>query len=359
LINVKDKEFGATGLATTLPDVETAAIKKALERAKEVGEALYIPGGTYNLNETLNCTPIYPRSMTIIGEGKGLSRLNWRSGGDGISFSGYGVAAEDVAVFEIRGLSLLNDYNSDAGGGCALALSWPGGKHIRNNPFKRARIHDIEIAGRDLNNAGKRGWQVGISVTNAAGIDISHVDVLGHNGISSDGIVFNWAPAPDAPNVLDGSIRRFLSNIYVNWCRRGISFLGNSESTYVLGFELVHCGIGLQTRRRDDPPEDPDWNSGVTTLANGHIHAHKNGIIIELSHSDRCIVSVCSFNNLTGTFFNGIHVGNGTGCIVTGNDFHGLTGADILVEPGVVHFRAHGNRTGLGDFKQEWPFKIL
>jgi hypothetical protein len=262
--NVKD--YGAIGDGSAY---DTDAVRTALTDAVDKGDCLYFPGGTYCLDEGLVSVMQAGQSLTIAGDGKGVSKLKWvnnHKGGIRCECGASGWGAEKLITFSIHGVSLITDT---PGGGTAIDLYWP----IEfANPQKKTRIHDVEIRGLDYGVENpKAAWNTGISVTNSGGLDISHTDILG------------LQQQPDVPIALaglvcqspsqSGPIRHFLSNIYVNYYETGCSWIGPHEGVYLTNFEIVGCGIGFRVM------PSQNGNSGpVYHILNGHMDCRTSGI---------------------------------------------------------------------------------
>ena len=239
-----------------------------------------------------------------------------------------------------------------AGGGHALRIEWP---KLTANPLKKTRIHDVEIRGLDH---GIHGWHKGIYITNPAGLDISHTDILGKPGITQQGIT--CTSDDDA-----AQIRHFLSNLYVLWCDLGIDFNGHNEGIYFSNFEIVGCRIGF----------NQDGGT-VCHISNGHTDSRESGLhfkrvsqlklhIIALFHTgngggranadmillddcSRFSVSNCSLYGFRGdgdiTGQNGLLAANCTTGLVVGNQFDQILDTGIVFAEGSIGCHSVGNR---------------
>jgi Pectate lyase superfamily protein len=241
MINVRD--FGAKGNGT---DNDTSGVIDAFNASS--GETIYFPKGDYRLTEKIK---LGNRPITIMGDGKSLTRLRWEVVDGGIEFTGAGVAANDITTLEIRHISLCT---TEPSGGKALRLIWP---IMFANPQKKTRITDVEIRGWNSYNPHPSPdyWNQGIWLTNPGGLDISHTDVIG----SSRGAGTDAAIRCDSPNN-SGAIRHFLSNLYLLQCNTGLDWSGPNEGVYFNNFEIVGCRTGIRA----------SGGAPVYSINNGH-----------------------------------------------------------------------------------------
>jgi hypothetical protein len=346
MINAKD--YGARGDGISL---DTAAVSTAASKALASGEPLYFPGGVYLLDSQFQ---LMGKSLSILGDGKALTRLLWTSKSGGIHFTGSGGSANDLTVFSMEKITLATMVTA---GGTALHLQWPT---MNANPLKKTRISDLEIRGWDQYAANPRhAWEYGIRVLNPGGLDISHTDVLGLQTVMLVGI--QCGGDFDA-----GAIRHFLSNIYVLRPNVGIEFDGGNEGVYLNNFELVGCGVGFHAV----------GGGPVYHISNGHTDCRTTGLLfkdknevklhnialfhtsnggprtsgnlIQMENCKRFMVSNCSFYGFKKPsdppHQNGILANDCTSGIILGNQFDQIVDTAILFGEGTSDCHSVANR---------------
>jgi hypothetical protein len=133
------RAFGAMGDGST---DDTDKVEDAIDAAWTQGGVVYLPPGRYRCSRKLRFvqSPAAPHTppIAIVGEGRGISSLEFVAGNSGIEFL-FANADRQLTV------SSLSIKAGTANAGCALNVTWPHDP----GPYARAHIEDLEICPLD------------------------------------------------------------------------------------------------------------------------------------------------------------------------------------------------------------------
>ncbi len=247
-ISIADYNADPTGNRSS-----SIAFRSAIESlTKKNGGTLFIPSGTYLLDESIS---IYSISCTILGENQGNTELLFsKKDNAGIYYKGSGYNAKNqVSHFTISELSLVtNDLASQP----ALEIDYPrdGAK------LSRYRVENISIKGRLIytNNSreNKSHWKYGLQINNAHNGIIRGVQIIGSSGYK-DHIEEAFDPQktsdPESRTTaikLNGSnqnsmTQSFISQVYITNYGKAMKSVG-VEGIHLRDFEIVGVKKALE-----------------------------------------------------------------------------------------------------------------
>ncbi len=213
VVNVLD--YGATGDGLTS---DTVAIQAAFDDIPSAGGAVYFPKGTYLCNAQITASN---RHIYVYGDGAG-SQVKFSTAGDGFAFT----FNDTSHVLIMRDLALLT---SVAGGGNAIAATWPAGV---GSTYRTTTLSNLHIVGADA----LAYWTNGIVLTDAVGGYIESVLVRGKvNTLTGAAGILLQGFSTDV----------VVSRTLVYFYDIGLGISGTSEGTQVRNCTMVYCNYGI------------------------------------------------------------------------------------------------------------------
>ncbi|MFZ0258262.1 MAG: glycosyl hydrolase family 28-related protein [Gammaproteobacteria bacterium] len=157
----------------------TAAIETAIDMLRRNGGGtLYFPRGRYLTTQRHRISRVPCR---IMGDGPGLSAVEWDTEDGGFHFVGGGFSGNNVNSLYVSNLALVTHKKL---GGVALEMEWDVGNLSAVQHFA---IENTQIKGStlyvDSNNV--TAWEQGILSIGAYNSTINNVQILGSSGLSS------------------------------------------------------------------------------------------------------------------------------------------------------------------------------
>jgi len=325
--NVMDNGGNNTASANN----DTAWVNALNSTSFSFSHCVYFPAGYYNfsnvgLNYSVNGT-----SITVKGDGPGVSVLRWTAGnaGGGINFT----TTNGTMTAHVRDLSILG---GGVGGGAALSFnntSTTGGPA----PQSQSDVTNVEIRGLDGFNATDY-WSFGIAVNNWSQWNFTNVFVGGGSNFSGTGVVVQGTAAPTGIVYnFQGCTFNFLSVgiVYGNYIQGVTVNQSNFDTNIGVSVPVSQSNLdqlavtasqfGINTGRGIDV-ESLVPNTQIT----GNLFivpVSSNGIV--LNNTGLFTIVGNSFNEGTGgSGRNGINISNSAGGpgVITGNIFDGMVG---------------------------------
>ncbi|WP_020411152.1 glycosyl hydrolase family 28-related protein [Microbulbifer variabilis] len=304
---------------------DTAAFHRAIENSDSI---VYVPAGEFNLSARLN---FKGDTLSIKGDGIGVSKLVWASGSNGIYVeppSGKHKAAV------IQGLTL---FTKSSNSGSAYQYNGKNSivnDHIQPRTRPKVIVRDVELSG--YTGATNSGWNTGLIIDTALGV---HIDGYYFSGqvknstntpLSSRGIWMRGSGHSVQVTIEEAEI--YYTNIAID--------VANHEGLYISESNLVFVNYGLKFANSAVEPQLNLSNSHLNckigcvwldkvaqvsikdNLMYGHHTSSQSVFGVQLfGGSDHYNISNNTFINTSGSFgFNGVVVHSDKG-IISGNIF--------------------------------------
>lgn len=232
--------FGAAGIGGD----DTTSIKSAMNYALSSGKALYFPGalGSYGLTEELFAQD---KSLSIIGDGSGLSKIYVDHAGIGFRYS----SADRTKNLSLKGLQI---NASNVGAVSGLDITFPVTSAVDQSQLT---LEDVEIR------------TVGTGTWNYSCVRLQGVKNPFLRNVIARGNIANTLYGVS----LEGqTIDADLDCVRCYLVGSGINIIGANEGTTIRGYTAVSVKVGIDI--------NPDNSGPWISISNFHINSSEFGI---------------------------------------------------------------------------------
>ncbi|MET3710422.1 hypothetical protein ABIC65_001102 [Sphingomonas trueperi] len=297
IFNVKD--FGAKGDGVT---DDTASFNAALQAALLAKKSLSIPAGQYMLSQKLTISSA--NRTSLIGEGRGISKLIWTSGA---STRGLDITyTDDNFPPRITGLSLITAAND---GATALTINGPDSASVTK---MGPTIDDLEISGQTV---ATHCWGIGMHFVTSWYITASNFAIKGRDGATSFDMAFGIK--------LTGCQVIYASEFTIFHCQIGVlqastGTVAKGEGFCFSNFEIVGGLDGMVLPAEFAVPG--------TNIGPGHINTNRTGISLKNRYQTSIHDILFYKTQLSVDNYIGIALDDCTSIRIHDNEFRGIPG---------------------------------
>lgn len=193
------------------------------------GGTLLIPAGTYRITKRLDFDCSGNQSISIQGQGRYTSVLNFQNTQGGINFHSYCVVANRLPNFEVKNLGLIS---STVASGCAISFAFDSTQNIANT----VNVQDVQVS-QNLDQWPYGYWTSAISCKNCRNGRIDNLHYYGERD--------SQEPSASAIS-LEGECTTFvISRCLILETTTGISVQGSTEGVYVHNTDIVGTVVGI------------------------------------------------------------------------------------------------------------------
>lgn len=233
VVNVKDFGADPTGVVDS-----STAFQNALNllNSRQNGGTLFIPSGSYTVNNTLtfsNTSPTTIKSLTIVGEGEKITTITKKSGTDLFVFNGVKkTIAYECDTLHVKGITFIAG-NNGVGVGAAIKAIWP--KNM--NASFCCTLENLHF--RALNgNGASYWWDSCINLENASQSRIVNIVSNFVNSSQTTHIRLDYSNNPSSYAVL-------MDRLYLQGGLYGVHQTGCVEMVMISKGEIVGNRIGV------------------------------------------------------------------------------------------------------------------
>lgn len=242
-VTIKDQavnvmRYGAAGIGGD----DTLAVQRAMTYALSANKPLYFPKGSFGVTQNISASN---KSLSILGEGTGLTKIWVDHNGSGLSFT----STDRTQNLNIRGLEIIS---TNANAVTGLEVTFPTTSAVDQSQLS---LSDVVVR---VSGAGTWNY-AGVKLSGVKNPLLSKVVVRGNIATTLYGI-----------SLEDQTIDADLDTCRVYLVGKGINIVGANEGTVIRGYTAVSVKTGIDIAPTNSGP----WIS----ISNFHINSSEYGI---------------------------------------------------------------------------------